>query len=387
MRRSIGLAFLFLFSLGILSAQDQDISSSETIGSDNLDRLEVLASWQGTDNRFVTASFNADSSLLALVLNDGLIRLLDFPSLDPQSTLAGVSFEATQVKFNRDNSRLMVSDFYGNYAFWDVGTGEVIREYTLDSDQIWEEVDDDLRLLVTLNKNGAVIVREITSESEILSVEQADSLPYPRISPDGSLLLTVSAGGFSVWDISAGIIAYQFDKPENTELSGFGFSPDGHLIWANWRDWQYGRDVSENRSIVVFWDTADGSESAMLNGGGSHFRMYFSKSSQFVATAGENDQLQDTIWVWDVEKRKLLGQAGVPTGGGVAGFNPDGSLLAVASGTSTRLQFWDANEPEIRVIAAIDIGSGTFTPPTFSADGRYLLTVGADIRVWGIPLD
>jgi WD40 repeat protein len=366
-------------------AQNFEIPLSEPITSDNVDSLEILANWQGVENSFVTASFNSDSSLLALVLNDGVIQLLSFPSLEPYSTLDGVDFEATQVKFSRDNSRLMLSDFYGNYGFWEVDTGEIIGEYTHDSDEWWGDVDSDLKFLVTLNEDNTVVIRETITGNEQLSVEQVASFPRPLLSPDGSLLLTVDTEGFLTWDVDTGTVTYQFSELENTELSSFGFSPDGQLIWANWRDWQFGRDISENRSIIEFWNTTDGSEFTRMSGGGSHIRMYFSQSGNLVATAGDDDQLQSAVWVWDMKSSELLGEAGIPTGGGVAGFNPDGSLLAVASGTATGVQFWDANSPEIPAVASINIQSGTVVPPAFSADGRYLLTVGYDVRVWGVP--
>ncbi len=385
MRKYFVLAVAILAMLMTAHAQNQYITPSERIVYENIDRLELLASWQRPDNGLVAASFSPDSSLLALVINNGVIQLLNFPSLEPYSTLSGVNFEASQVKFSRDGSRLMLSNFYGNYGFWNVDTGELIGEYAQDSGEIWGDVDADIKFLATLNKNNMITIREITTGNEQLRVEQATSLPRPSLSPDGSLLLTVSEEGFLVWNIATGAVAYQFHKPENTELRGFGFSPDGQSIWANWRDWRFGRDISENRSIIEFWSTANGSEFTRMSGEGSHLRMFFYKTNNLVATAGEDDGLQSTVWVWNMESGELLGEAGIPTSGGMAGFNADGSLLAIASGTGTKVQFWSVNSPDVPIIASVDIESGTFVPPLFSADGRYLLTVGSDIRIWGIP--
>lgn len=383
--KNIGiLVFLILFVLTTAQARHQ-VPPSEPIISENVHKLEILASWQGQNNGFVAATFSPDSSTLALALNDGVVQLLSFPSLNPENLLKGVGLEASQIKFSPDGSRLMLSDLYGNYEFWDIRTGKLLNAYAYEADEVWSEVDADLQHFVILDRENNVVLKNTITEEQVFSLNQLAVFPRPQINQDGSKLLTANPDGFSVWDVTTGTTEHQFGEPANTELSGFGFSPDGKLIWANWRDWQYGRDISKNRSIIQFWSTADGTEVLTMSGGGSHIQMYFSELNNLVATSGENDQLQSSVWVWNIQNGKLLGEAGIPTGGGVAGFNPDGSLLAVASGTATKVRFWDASSPEKLAIFSVDIGSGTFIPPVFSSDGRYLLTVGSDIRVWGVP--
>jgi WD40 repeat protein len=389
--KEISMKILRLFTLMLLlplmslHAQDQQIPPTEIISSQNIDNLELLAQWQAEDNELATAAFNPDSTILAIALSDGVVRLLDFPSLEQRTLLTGAQSDATRILFSRDGSRLMLSsDFNGTNEFWNLDTDELISKYTQNPDEIWSDVDSDLLNLVTVNHDAIVTIRDIDTGNEVFSVVQDNILPFPTLNADGSLLLTVDSDGFSVWDVNNAAVIHQFIQPDDTELSGFGFTPDGRVIWANWRDWLYGRDFSENRSVIQFWNAEDGSQVNEMQGGGSHLRMYFAPSGNRIATAGENDQLQNSVWVWNIESGELLGEAGIPTGGGTAGFSPDGELLAVAAGTNTEVYLWAANSPEIPISAAIDIGSGTVTPPTFSVDGRFLLTVGYDVRLWGV---
>lgn len=89
------------------------------------------------------------------------------------------------------------------------------------------------------------------------------------------------------------------------------------------------------------------------------------------------------MWLWDLDSKSEIIQVGFPTGGGVANFSPDGQLLAMGSGTTTDIQIFDTERGSLRI--TLDTESGATSPPEFSPDGRLLLTVGTDIRLWGVP--
>jgi WD40 repeat protein len=166
-------------------------------------------------------------------------------------------------------------------------------------------------------------------------------------------------------------------------LAGLGFSADGSLIWTNWHRWLIGGKPSQNQSELVFWSTGDGVEQFRLSGSGGHYRMYFDATGTMLATAGENDRLATEIWVWDLRTRQLLGEI-YTTGGGEAGFSPDGKVLAVCHGTDYEIGVYSAL-PRVQLRTRLLTEGGCGLAPQFSADGRLLLTTGADIRLWGVP--
>jgi WD40 repeat protein len=383
MKAKLLLVLTLIFGISSVAAQNTGLPDLETISGENVERIQELTRWQSDSAGFVAATFSPDGRTLALALNDGFIRLLNLPSLELERTLSGANFEGALLRYSPDGTRLMLSHWNGTHRFWDIERGELLNAHLPHSDEIWSEADPPLRNLIVLSADQTVAVSELDSGKERIRIGPVNPTPRPQLSAGGLLAAAVETTIF-VWDTTAGELLYRFTPPIDGELTGLGFNPDGTVLWANWRDWLLGRNSSENQSVIQFWDTTTGSELFRLNGGGAHYRMYFDPTGKKVATAGENDNLNSTVWVWNLETKQLIGEAGVPTGGGLAGFNPDGQLLAIASGSAPRIHIWDATEPETPIKVALDVGSGSAVPPQFSPDRHLLLTIGTDIRLWGV---
>jgi WD40 repeat protein len=368
------------------TAQDK-LPNLEPISSANVERLQELARWQAVNNGFVAATFGPDGQTLALALNDGTVRVLNSHSLKLEQVLTGADTAGYELHYSPDGSRLLVALYRRSYYLWDIKSGKLLNAYSFQPDEILRSiVDPTLKVLALQHADQTVEILDLDTGKERTQIGPVRSLPDPQLSPGGSFLITADeADNVQVWDTLNGKAVFSFRQKIDGDIEGIGFSPDGTMIWANWHNWLYGRDTSDNQSIIQFWDASSGDELFALSGSGAHHRMYFDPTGKMIATAGVNDKLTVTIWVWNLETKQLIGEAG-NTGGSLVDFSPDGQLLATASGSAPEVLIWDATMPEILARVLLNIESGSPVPPKFSSDGHLFLTVGADVRLWGVPI-
>jgi WD40 repeat protein len=361
------LIFLVLFMATSSSpaiAQAPVLPDLEIISPANIEQIKELMRWESIHRGFVAAAFSPDGQVLALVLNDGSVRLLSVPSLEQVQVLSGANTEGSQLSFSSDGTRLLLSHWDGTYHLWNVHSGELIGDHSFQFDEFpWSEASANLQVVAALDRTGTITIWNLSTGGEQSRIGLVSPLPRPQLSPDGSLVISADhAADACVWDTTTGNLVFVFPRMIDGELEGVGFSSDGTMMWTNWRNWLLGRDTKENQSVIQFWAVSTGKRLFRLEGGGEHVRMYFDPTGHMIATAGESDRLTDTVWVWNLDTRQLIGEAGIPTGGGSASFSPDGQLLAVAPGTDPSVQVWDPTEPDTLVKVRLETG-GSAAPP------------------------
>lgn len=384
------MRYLLLFVLLVfnpLLTFGQTVDETDVISPDNVEELEALRSWQSGDEGFVAGTFSHAGDLLALALNDGVVKLIDTASWEVISVLEGANLEGTQIQFSRDDSRLMLSHWDGMIRVWDLTAGELILSVDAPSTYTWYEIDADLRNYWTRADDG---LRMQVIGTDIVSFQ---SIPMPNpvvldLHPDGNLMAIVTEteeDHLLLYDLVAEEVVSEYTLDVDADLNGVGFSPDGGLVWASWQDWLYSR--SENPSVIRFWSVNTGMEQFELIGDGSSYsRIIFDPNGDMVAVAGENSSLQNVLQIWHLQTGEYIGDAGVPTGGGIGNFSPNGELFVLQGGTTPNVHIWNAKTPARPVDVMLEVGSGPNSVPIFSPDGRHILTVnGATIRLWGVP--
>jgi WD40 repeat protein len=379
----------------VLTAQDIELPELEIITPENAERLVELAHWQSVDdNGIATATFSPDGQTPALAVNDGTIQLLDAQTLSLQQVLEGADFLGTELRFSADGSRLLLSNWVGDNRLWDVESGEILGGYTPQpGNNYWNVSDPNLQTLAILRSTNSadftISVLDFDTGQERISLSPVETLPRPQLNPGGSLLILAdSTDNMTVWDTTIGELVYtyppQLDTPSNdcclVSLEGFGFSPDGKMMWGSWRDFVINRDHDLNRSIIQFWDTVTGESLFTLEGGGGHHSMVFDPTSSVVATLGENDHLMPNVWIWDLATGQMIGDDII--GGGVLEFSPDGQLFVIGLSNTSSVRIFETASSKYSLVR-FEIPEFI---PEFSPDGRLLLLTDPEVRLFGVPV-
>lgn len=384
------MRYVFLFGVLMISpllAYGQIVVKNDVISPDNIEELEVLHSWQGSEDGFVAAAFSHTGDLFAIALNDGVVQLIDTTSWEITSVLEGADLEATRIEFSRDDSRLILAHWDGMSRVWDLETGELMLSVDAPYTYTWSETDADLQVYWTRADNG-LRIQEIAS-----SDVRFRSLPIPNavaldLHPDGHLMAVVTEtedDRIFLYNLVAGEVVAEFNPDGDANLIGRGFSPDGDLMWGSW---QYlAHSQNENSSVIRFWTVDTGEEQFEVIGDGSSYsRMVFDSTGNVLAISGRNSTLEDILQIWHLQTEEYIGDIVVPEGGAVGNFSPNGELFALQGRTNPNVDIWNVTIPVRPVDVMLEVGSGTNSAPVFSPDGHYLLTVnGSTIRLWGIP--
>jgi WD40 repeat protein len=383
----ISLIFIFVISFSI--AQDIELPDLEIITPENVERLDELAYWQGVDDGMAVATFSPDGKTLALALNDGTIQLLDAETLQLERVLEGADFEGFQLRYSKDGTRLLLSNYWdGDYRLWDIDSGVAISEYHYKPDDSWSETDSDLQVLAIYNRNHTISILDFATKELSVRFDSVDRFPMPQLNHNGTLLMTGDAdSNIFVWDTNTGeqvfLFPPQLDEPTpnccRIRLQGFGFSPDGTMMWANWRDFLIGREEDQNRSIIQFWDVITGEPLFTMEGGGGHRNMIFDPTGSIILTVGEADNLSINVWIWDFITKQLIID-GV-SDGGWAKFSPDGQLLVYGIASTSWVEIYNIASPLYPLIT-FDVAESV---PEFSPDGRFLLLTFPGVRLFGVP--
>ncbi len=205
-------------------------------------------------------------------------------------------------------------------------------------------------------------------------VDSIFSVTSAAFSPDGTRIVTTSAGKVRLWDAKSG---QPIDSPLKHDgyVHSAAFSPDGTRI------------VTTSAGKVRVWDLKTGQQiGATLKHDGSVESAAFSPDGTRIVTVG------DTARLWDAK-------SGQPIGASLkhedckdcvvreASFSPDGTLVVTTAegwggirrGFDARL--WDATTGQ-PIGFPFKHEDGRVSGLSFSPDGTRIVTVGDPARLW-----
>jgi WD40 repeat protein len=382
MRNYLLTLLIPIFSFSIHA---QGRAGFEVISVDNAPALTQIMSWSAAGWTFTPAAFSPDGSELAIALPVGQIMFLSTETLETIRTIE-VKTEGEWLDYSADGSELLLAERNGAYTLWNVNTGEVITSSTGSISAFWFTPSSDVRKYLLYNFGESyVTVHDTITGNELLRVDEVDIY---ALSYDGTLLLTKNFDHMvRLWDVETGEARFEIQPPTNLThdsgtLYGAGFTPDGQ-VWVNWPQYSVMNDEVIWFSPLQFWDIQSATMVSQLSGEDYYRSLIFDPTeTHIVATGLDIQHLSEGCWMWNIASNEQVGCYALGTAN--LTFSPDGNMIAYNHGTMPNTYIREVGVRSLP-IAVLKSPSSWFIE--FSPDGRFLVTIDQEIRLWGIPGD
>lgn len=292
----------------------------------------------------------------------------DFSDLEVLAGLAGNSFE---VAWKPDGQEFIVLPWgHKDIFFFSVQTLAEIRQISLNYEGVDVEFSPDGRTIAVSNwyipKSGEVYLLNAQNGSLMVTLDAKNDQPDLAFSPDRKILATGGYGkAFTMWRVDNGSLITSWDLGEAEGAIGIDFSPNGRVIATRNRNGQ-----------TKLWDAESGKLLHALDKQYVHDAK-FNPTGTVVAVA----YVDGTVRLWDVTNGQLLTnlQGRADEVYSVA-WSPNGEVLAFC-GKDGPITLWSVvDKTVLRTLEAPLANDLTFSP-----DGRFLLSGGRVVRIWGIP--
>jgi serine/threonine protein kinase len=363
-----------------------------------------LTKYKSGDNFYL--KFAPDGkSIFTLRENESIQRL----GIDG-SQMYALEAKAIHFALSPSGSLLVSAGADGKALLWNTERGELQRQLFQHQGPLYQSMfslDEKMIAFSTLDSNDILV--SLTNDTKIVKLTgQSEKTISMRFSPDGKWFASGSSDNdIYLWDLDSCIKGSELCSPvrilheHKTSIRGVRFTPDGKsLISVDDKgviicyDIQRklsriisNRIVSTNRielspngnalavstvDGIYLWDIYT-SQYRLLPGlrTDSIFLVFSEDGEQLVAGDASNN-----IWLWSVRQERVW----VLKGSEVAGFSPDGRLLA-SIGADGRALLWDIESLQGRIALTL---SEPATKLQLSADGEYLATASKNgkLELW-----
>jgi len=256
---------------------------------------------------------------------------------------------------------------------WDAMTGNKVAQMTEEYFYVDSIVfSPNSKYLAAIGTGNEVYVFEVASGKEIARMEHSINMLSIAFSPDSKYVVSGGDDTARVWDVFTG------NEIARVEPGGFAyavaFSPDGKYV------------ASSHRKTVSVWEAATGKEITRMTFDKFVNAVAFSPDGNYIVVGG------NTIQVLEAHTGKKVAQMVDALETSVA-FSPNGKYIVSGGCDRTKInESFDAicASGSARVWEAFtgkEIARMTYpgkvTDASFSADGKYVLSVGGGIAsVW-----
>ena len=188
------------------------------------------------------------------------------------------------------DSKILVTGWECNTArIWDVKTGKVLAEFSLDQPGARPlTISSNGKVLLTANRSGDITLWNLATRKALRSLHaHSKDLWAAAISPDGRTLATGSEDHtVQVWDVATGKTRFLL-KGHKGKVYSLAFSHNGKLLATGSAD-----------KLIKLWDTRTGHERATLHQHrGLVFSLAFSSTDRWLVSGALMDK---TVLVWEV---------------------------------------------------------------------------------------
>jgi WD40 repeat protein len=292
-----------------------------TISVDTVEQVELVNTLSGHTDRVVALAFSGDGVYLASYSWDKTIKLWEVSSGQETFTFGNQDHDLNSIAFSPD-ARLLAS----GETIWDVASKEVL--FTLDRMEAGHPAFSPDGALLAVGGAGRPVRLWDVATGEVVRTfdSEADNLTFTtEFSPDGTLVVTSGHDGIiRLWDVESGHVVRTLSFGREVGVHDVAFSPDGSLLASGGTD-----------EAVRLWDVISGETVRTLRNRDGLYGVAFSPDGTLVASAG----CDRTVKVWEVASGSLLHTLRHPDEVMAVVFSPDGSLLA-SGGYDNEVYLW-----------------------------------------------
>lgn len=238
----------------------------------------------------------------------------------------------------------------------------------------------DGTMYVTEDRDYNLSIWQQGTEEELIKLEGKGgfSLHSPIFSPDNKYLAGLSDEALVFWDMSSGRKIVTLD---NNIPYAPGGSPD--LIMSFSPDGKYFAAGNSYSGEIKIWEVQTTEIMSIIHWHEGVMSICFSPDGKTLASGGINYDSRDFIRFWNVTNGKLVSkiQKSNEKATSIA-YSLDGQLLASGSDTNI-VRIWTVRDGSLA--QTINVPNDYFyVTVSFSPNGKWLLTSGKEMIMWGI---
>ncbi len=273
-----------------------------------------------------SVSFDPHSDTIAMAVEDGAVRLWDWPNGAIKSTINAHRGNIWSAKYSPDGKTLATAGDDGLIKLWDPAQPEPLRTFTHRNAVRGLAYSPDGRALFAGDREGNLRLWSLDADQPVAETQQPGTVYTVAVSPDGETLAT---GGndkvVRLWNAKTLTQKLPLEG-HSGPVYGVAFAPNGKRVAsAGW-----------DKTVRV-WDAGSGTLAKSWHGhDGDIWGVAYSPDGKKLATGGTDGALK----LWDPESGELLETyLGHKTGIHTTAFNHDGSLIA-SGGRDGAVRIW-----------------------------------------------
>ncbi|MFN8418025.1 MAG: WD40 repeat domain-containing protein [Anaerolineae bacterium] len=213
---------------------------------------------------------------------------------------------------------------------------------------------------------------------DLLKVFDAREARDLAISPDGTVLATLTGSTIKLWDLGSNKLLNILSSHKDI-ITGLVFSPDGAML-ASVSGVVQGDVLYTSDNSLRLWDVRTGKQIAVLEGEDHLYSVAISPDGKLIATGSSNGIIQ----LWDAVAKVELGSlTASPEIILSLAFSSDGSLLFAGDSGDT-IYIWDVKaKEEVRKLTG---HLGRINRLILNKDGTMLISSSDDgtVRAWAV---